>query len=293
MPVTKSKIPKHLYQVILLFDWDKTKNRKSFNIKQEGTIHVTNVFDWNEAKNRKKFTIEQKNGTLHLITKKQLHDCILENTEALPNVLVITINTQKLPVTYEPEPECKEDFFYGKHYHISKSDVTLDAVEQIDVIETHQFDSPNKYGVSLRYLGRAADHACNKSDKEKDHITPLHTAAYEGTAKKVSELLKKIDVNSIDTYGWSPLHDAVVQGDPQIVTLLLNAGADVNAQDNEEEWTPLHDAVRLNRPKIVHMLLDAGADPSIKDKWGKTPEHYAKEYKFNETLKILSNYKKC
>ncbi len=267
----KPKIPKYLYQVIPLLDWNETKNRKSFNIKQKDNI-------------------------LHLLTKKQFDD-IQKSIYGLPNLLIITINTQKLPVAYESGSKCKKNLYYGhhqkKHYHIHKNAITLNTIEKIDLIETHQFDSPNKYGLSLRYLARAADHACNKRDKEKNQISPLHIAAYGGTVKKVKELLKKIDVNSTDKYGWIPLHDAAMQGDPQIVRLLINAGANINAQDKEEKWTPLHDAVRMNHPQIVQMLLDTGANPLIKDKWRKTPKYYAKEYKFNETLKILTNHKKC
>lgn len=47
---------------------------------------------------------------------------------------------------------------------------------------------------------------------------------------------------------------------------------DVNAQDNIG-WTPLHVAVsKLVQPEIVFLLLEAGADTGVKDKYHKTPD---------------------
>ena len=57
----------------------------------------------------------------------------------------------------------------------------------------------------------------------------------------------------------SPLHRAVHNGDTEELQMLLEAGADVNAQD---QWgdTPLHAAARNGDVAAIRMLVEAGAD---------------------------------
>jgi len=54
-----------------------------------------------------------------------------------------------------------------------------------------------------------------------------------------------------------------------IVTVLLNAGADLRASDIHGH-TPLMVAVTWSYPSVVRRLLEAGADPTATDNDGKT-----------------------
>lgn len=58
--------------------------------------------------------------------------------------------------------------------------------------------------------------------------------------------------------------------------LLLEAEADVNARD-PFGYTPLHDSVLGNNPEIIQLLLDAGADPATRVKRGIHHDHTALE----------------
>lgn len=128
-------------------------------------------------------------------------------------------------------------------------------------------------------------------------ITPLHVAADEGLSR-VSDLLLAhgadvnatlTDVNVAWTGGWpfdgepslvwmlydctggeTPLHCAVMSGEPNVVTVLLDHGADVNARTLSGE-TPLHRAARAGDVEIVEILLARGADVNAKDDDGETP----------------------
>jgi len=65
-----------------------------------------------------------------------------------------------------------------------------------------------------------------------------------------------------------PLFDAVREGDAQRARSLLDAGADINAQDKNGA-APLHRAVRTRCAAAVRCLLDAGADPALLFTWSR------------------------
>lgn len=142
----------------------------------------------------------------------------------------------------------------------------------------------SKKGTPIRLLARLADHEC----ADKLNITPLHIAALNGSLQDAKNLLHNGNAHATDKSGWTPLHDAAIQGHAEIVTLLIDAGADVNAQDTEDHYTPLHDAARMNHANIVKLLLAAGADRSLKDKYGDTPLDIAQEYDLQDVVDILS-----
>jgi ankyrin repeat protein len=70
--------------------------------------------------------------------------------------------------------------------------------------------------------------------------------------------------------GDTPLMHAVAGGVEANVRLLLNVGANPNAQ-NYSGLTPLHFAVDDGARQIVHALLDARADPNLQSDEGVTP----------------------
>ena len=84
-------------------------------------------------------------------------------------------------------------------------------------------------------------------------------------------------MNVRDEEGFTSLHQAA--GDSttlEIVTALLEAGANVNARTGDGS-TPLHRAAAYSKtPAIVTALLDAGADPAARDNQGKTPSDWVK-----------------
>ena len=75
-----------------------------------------------------------------------------------------------------------------------------------------------------------------------------------------------------------PLHLACrFARSPDVVHVLLDAGADMHARDSEGR-TPLHWAAEAGRSsEVVQMLLDHAVDPYAADKDGKTPLQLAEE----------------
>jgi hypothetical protein len=72
----------------------------------------------------------------------------------------------------------------------------------------------------------------------------------------------------VDENRRSALHFVAALGNVKCAKMLIEAGADLDLQDNEG-YTPLHMAAGYMRTATMTALLEAGADPEIKDKTGR------------------------
>ena len=108
----------------------------------------------------------------------------------------------------------------------------------------------------------------------------LHSAAlFTGNPAIIRLLLDAgADPNAVDDGGLTPLHQGAKNSNPVITAHLLAAGADPNALDNEG-YTPLHhSAARGGSGRVITRLLSAGADPLAESNDGRTPLHSGMRY---------------
>lgn len=102
--------------------------------------------------------------------------------------------------------------------------------------------------------------------------TPLHWVAYCGNCPLVKLLIDNgANVNAEDDSGWTPLH---LTSSLRVAKLLIDNGADVNAK-NSDGMTALHWRARTGYPEVVELLLKSGANPNIKNRHGLKPIYYA------------------
>lgn len=94
-------------------------------------------------------------------------------------------------------------------------------------------------------------------------------------------------VNFQTNDGVTPLHIAVINNEENIVALLLQAGAKVNAPDATTLATPLHLAALYGREKIAVQLLQKGADVTAKMKFGITPLLVAAQFGQSQIIQLF------
>jgi ankyrin repeat protein len=111
----------------------------------------------------------------------------------------------------------------------------------------------------------------------------MFAAKKSKTPEMVTLLLAKgAEINASDTNGLTPLFLAAGWSPrPEIVKLLLAKGAEINARVATGQ-TPLMIAAGFSSPEIVTLLLAKGADPQAKDKGGLKAINFAQE---NDKLK--------
>lgn len=107
------------------------------------------------------------------------------------------------------------------------------------------------------------------------------------------EYAPEIGPHTRSRVGDTPLHIAAICGDIKAVDLLLDAGADINAQ-GETNYTALHYAVEQQHPEVVRLLLERGADKTARffdDGSGQTAaelaHHITNDQIKNEILTLL------
>jgi ankyrin repeat protein len=124
----------------------------------------------------------------------------------------------------------------------------------------------------------------NARNVEGGH-TPLYFAANHvdlsrpADGKAVAETLIRhgaaVDVQSGPIRG-TPLHTAARRDNVAVGSVLLSAGADLEARDIKGE-TPLRRALNCRQPGMIELLLTHGANPDSPDKRGVTPRQVAKK----------------
>ena len=159
---------------------------------------------------------------------------------------------------------------------------------------------------------------------DKQQKSALHWAMISQSFDVAKLLLEnKANTELKDIFGRTPLHEvAKVASSEHLINLLLDHGADIDAEDYGFKRTPLHlaayhgradnlralaacgadiecptvshrtallDAIAYNRLPTVKALLELGADPNAVDSDGRTVLHLAASFGCLEIIRELSS----
>ncbi|MFP4498897.1 MAG: ankyrin repeat domain-containing protein [Vulcanimicrobiota bacterium] len=124
----------------------------------------------------------------------------------------------------------------------------------------------------------------------KKHAIPEFSAEQSRKAVETARILisSGADVNAKTKDGWTALSLASGRGTNELVVLLLEEGADIEAGDENLAISPLRAAVINNRLETARILIENGVDVNRADlEYGKTPLHLAMENKNKDMIDLL------
>ena len=114
--------------------------------------------------------------------------------------------------------------------------------------------------------------------------SPLMLAAIKGQMDLVKQLIARdADINKP---GWTALHYAASSGQVEIMKLLLEKYAFIDAQ-SPNGTTPLMMAAMYGSPESVKLLLDEGADPLMKNQQNMTATDFAVQGQRPDAVELL------
>ena len=104
-----------------------------------------------------------------------------------------------------------------------------------------------------------------------DDWTALHLAANEGHKEVVKILIDHgANIEAEARRNRRALHIACLRGNLEVVKILINAKAELSAKD-KDSYTPLHFTSENGSNDIIRLLLENGASPNVKNYQGNTP----------------------
>ena len=115
--------------------------------------------------------------------------------------------------------------------------------------------------------------------------SPLMLASLKGELELATQMVQKgADVNKT---GWTPLHYAASNGHAPLIRLLLENHAYIDAE-SPNGTTPLMMASMYGSPEAVKLLIEEGADPLLKNQQGLTALDFANRGKRPDAIQLLS-----
>jgi ankyrin repeat protein len=121
-----------------------------------------------------------------------------------------------------------------------------------------------------------------------DDAAPVAAAAMRHDAAAVRALLKDgKDVNAAQGDGMTALHWAAMNGDAELATALLYAGANARATTRLGGYTALHLAAQAGHAAAIGRLIAGGANPSAVTSTGATALMLASASGNGEAVRVL------
>ncbi|XP_018586197.2 ankyrin repeat domain-containing protein 6-like isoform X2 [Scleropages formosus] len=114
----------------------------------------------------------------------------------------------------------------------------------------------------------------------------LIVASYKGQAENVVQLINRGAQVAVTKYGRTPLHLAAHKGHTEVARILLQAGCDLDIEDDGGQ-TALHRAAVVGNTAIIRALVHEGCNLDRQDQDGNTALHEASWHGFSQCVRVL------
>lgn len=164
------------------------------------------------------------------------------------------------------------------------ADVILGSRSDLDIFEA---TASGRAQTVSEILGRDPGQAKAWS---ADGFTALHFASFFNQPAIARELVRRgadVAAVSMNPMEVTPLHSAAAAHATEIVRMLVESDAPVNAKQHGG-WTALHAAADNGDEEMIKILLQHGADPLAQNDDGKTPAQIAQLKGRERALQLLS-----
>ncbi|XP_072337711.1 caskin-1 isoform X9 [Scyliorhinus torazame] len=173
---------------------------------------------------------------------------------------------------------------------MGKDQELLQAVKTEDIPAVQKLLQRPKQG-KAKLLGSAK--RVNVNFQDLDGFSALHHVALNGNTELISLLIEaQATVDIKDNKAMRPLHYAAWQGKAEPMKMLLKAGSSLNSQSDEGQ-IPLHLAAQHGHYEVSEMLLQHQSNPCIVDIAGKTPLDLACEFGRVGVVQLLLSSNMC
>jgi ankyrin repeat protein len=166
----------------------------------------------------------------------------------------------------------------------------------INVVDNFGFTSLSKAlirGDSAAALS-LAEHGADVTRPSNSGRQPMYIAIEKGMTEVVVAFVKAgVNINAPMTeerVDGLPLSIAMIYKQYRVLTVLVNLGANVNAQEDVNGNTPIMAASCLGDYPSALFLLDHGADPTIPSSQGRLPLYAATEGGHTEIVRLLARH---
>ncbi|GLH05769.1 Transient receptor potential channel pyrexia [Gryllus bimaculatus] len=215
-------------------------------------------------------------STHHLVSRVEKLEAIVQRVlERMPIQDPVQQQTDQPsnPTASSPVILSTSPLFLSFNRHQPPVDSALEATSTTEAAPTEE-EMPQRVTIATEDThkktggARAASYSLGEE---------LCQAAYEGRLEGVRRLLDSgTNINYINKSGQSPLISSFYfnrdgRCHPDVVSLLLERGADVNLTDMDGRCALHHAAILPSSVQCVDLLLAAGADVDARNNFGATP----------------------
>ena len=174
------------------------------------------------------------------------------------------------------------------HRHPEVAQVFVDRGKALDIFEA------SALGTIDRIHALLAEDRSRVSAYAADGFYPVGLAAFFGHLDAVKALVAAgADVRAAarNPFKVQAIHAATASGNLEIVRVVLEAGADPNAQQ-QAGFRPMHEAGANNRRDLAELLVSYGGDPTLTNDEGKSSIDLAREKGHADLVAWMENVKR-